>query len=81
MWPQISKEISKLQQEPPQQANQTSQAASLQAKDEEFAEIVEEIIAHWEEVSILSQMHLWQVEEMKAQSREKWCLSALVEQQ
>ena len=53
-----------------QQANKTGQAASLQAKDQEFAEVMEQEIAHQAQVSVLCQMHQWQVEEMKAQSRE-----------
>ena len=36
-------------------------------------------MTHQEQVSVLSQMHLQQVEEVKAQSQEIRCLLALVE--
>ena len=39
---QIAAEISKLQEEPTQQAKQADQVASLQAKDQQLAEIMEE---------------------------------------
>ena len=38
-------------------------------------------MTHHKQVSVLSHMHLQQVEEVKAQSQEIQCLSALVEQQ
>ena len=65
-WCSHVKKIIKLQKEPAQQANQTGQAASLQAKKQDCAEIMEEEMSHWDQVSILSQMLLWQVKEMKA---------------
>ena len=55
--------------------------ASLHEKDQQLAEIMEEEMTHWEHVSVLSQMHLQQVEEVKAQSQEIWHLLALMEQQ
>ena len=75
---QIATEMSKLQEEPTQQANQV---ANLQEKDQELAKIMEEEKANWKQVSVLSCMYLQQVEEVKAQSREILCLSALVEKQ
>ena len=78
---QISDEISKLQEEPAQQANQADQVANLQEKDQQLAEVMEKEMTHWEKVSVLSQMDIQQVEEVKAKSQENWYLSALVEQQ
>ena len=40
---------------------------------------MEEEMVHQAQMSVLSQMHLWQVEEMKDQSQEIRCLLALVE--
>ena len=45
MWAQIVAEMSKLQ-EPTQQADQMNQAASLQERDQQLAEIMEEEMAH-----------------------------------
>ena len=42
---------------------------------------MEEEMPYQEQVSVLSQMHLQQVEEVKAQSQEIRCLLALVEKQ
>ena len=72
--------MSKLQEEPTQQANQTNQVASLQDKDQQLAEILEEM-THQEQVSVFSQIYLQQVEEVKAQSQEIWHLLTLVKQQ
>ena len=58
MWVQIAAEMSKLQEKPIQQANQTNQVVSLQEKDQQFTEIMEEEIAHWDQVSVLSSRHL-----------------------
>ena len=81
VWAQISTEMSRLQEEPTQQATQTNQVPSLQDNDQELAEIIEEKMAHKEQVSVLSQIHLQQAEEVKAQSQEIWHLLALVEKQ
>ena len=81
MWAQIAPKMSKLQEKHVQQANQADQAACLQGKDQQLAEIKEEEMTHQEQVSVLSQMHLQQMEEVKVQSQEIWHLSALVEQQ
>ena len=79
MWVQIATEMSKLQEKPMQQANQTDQVDNLQMKDQELAETIEEEMTHQEQVSVLSWMHLQQVEEVKAQSQEIWCWLPLVE--
>ena len=81
MWAQIAANMSRSQEEPPQQADQTNQAASLQERDQQLAEIMEEEMTHQEQVSVLSWMHLQQAEEVKAWSQEIQYLSALVEQQ
>ena len=52
--------------------------ASLQERDQQLAEIMEEEMTHQEQVSVLSWMQLQQVEEVKAQSQEIWHLSVLV---
>ena len=46
-----------------------------------LAEIVEEEMAHWTQVSVLSHLHLRQAEEIKAQSDEIKRLSTLLERQ
>ena len=45
MWAKITAEMSKLQ-EPAQQAKLADQAASLQAKDQQFAETMEEMMTY-----------------------------------
>ena len=73
MWAQISHEMSKLQEEPAQQAMLVDQVANLQdlqAQDHQLAEIIEEDMTYREQVSVLSCMHLQQAEEVKAQSQE-----------
>ena len=69
MWAQIAQEMSKVQEEPTQQAELEDQAANLQAQDQWLAEIMEEEIKHCEQVSVLSCMHLQQVEEVKTQNK------------
>ena len=81
MLAQIVAEMSKLQEEPTQQAELEDQAANLQAQDQQHTDIMEEEMSHHEQVSVLSCMHPQQVEEVKAQSQEIHNLSALVEQQ
>ena len=46
------------------------QAQALKGQEELLAEIVEEEMAHWMQVSVLSHLHLQQAEEIKAQSDE-----------
>ena len=46
-----------------------------------LAEIVEEEMAHWTQVSVLSHLHFHQAEEIKAQSKEIKRLSTLLERQ
>ena len=43
--------------------------------------MIEEEMAHWTLVSVLSQLHLHQAEEIKSQSNEIRCLSTLLEKQ
>ena len=81
MWEQIAHEMSKLQKEPAQQDEIEDQAANLWAQEQQLAEIMEEEMTHCEQVSVLSHMHLQQVEEVKVQSQEIHCLLALVEEQ
>ena len=46
MWAQIVAEICKLQEELTLQANKADQVTSLQAKDEQLAELMEEEMTH-----------------------------------
>ena len=80
MWAQIAAEMSKLQEDPTQQAEPVNEAAHLQAQDQDIAEIMEEEMTHHEEVSVLSCMHLQQAEEVNPQSQEICHFLALVEQ-
>ena len=64
-----------------QQADKTNQVASPQERDQQLAEIIEEEMTHQEQVSVLSQMHLQHVEEVKVQSQEIWHLLVLGEKQ
>ena len=81
MWAQIAAEISKLQEEPTQQAEKVEQVSNLQAQDHQLAEIMEEEMTHCRQMSVFFQMPLQQAEEVNAQSQEIQCLLALVEQQ
>ena len=59
-------------------------SAEVQAhkgQEELLAEIVEEEMAHWTQVSVLSHLHLQQAEEIRAQSNEIKRLSTLLEKQ
>ena len=59
----------------------SAEAQALKGQEELLAEIVEEEIAHWMQVSVLSHLHLQQAEEIKAQSDEIKRLSTLLERQ
>ena len=63
---QIAAEMSKLQKEPAQLANQIDLVVSLHVKDQELAEIIDEEMTHWEQMSLLSWTHIQQVEEVHA---------------
>ena len=54
MQAKIAAEMCKLHEDPVQQADQTSQVTSLWEKDQKLAEIMEEEMTHWEQVSVLS---------------------------
>ena len=61
--------MSKLQEEPTQQAKLVYQVANLQdlqVQDQQLAEIMEEEMTNGEQVSVLLHMHLQQAEEVKA---------------
>ena len=59
----------------------SAEAQALKGQEELLAEIVEEKMAHWTQVSVLSHLHLRQAEEIKAQSDEIKRLSTLLERQ
>ena len=81
MWAQIAHAMSRIEEEPTSQVEPNNQTAQLQEQEKQLAEIMEEEMAHQEQVSVLSQMHLQQAEEVSAQSQEIRCLSALVKKQ
>ena len=58
-----------------------AEAQAHQDKEGLLAEIVEEEMAHQTQVLVLSHLHLWQAEEIKAQSKEIKQLSTLLERQ
>ena len=80
MQAQIANAMSRIEEEPTVRAEPDDQAAQL-LQDQELAKILEEEMTHREQVSVLSHMHLQQVEEVKAQSQEIRRLSALVKHQ
>ena len=59
----------------------SAEAQALKGQEDLLAEIVGEEIAYWTQVLVLSHLHLWQVEEIKAQSKEIKRLSTLLERQ
>ena len=59
----------------------SAEAQALKGQEELLAEIVEEEMAHQTQVSVLLHLHLWQAEEIKAQSDEIKRLSTLLERQ
>ena len=59
----------------------SAEAQALKGQEELLAEIVEEKMAHWTQVSVLLHLHLRQAEEIKAQSDEIKRLSTLLERQ
>ena len=59
----------------------SAEAQALQGKEAMLADIIEEEVAHWTQVSILSHLHLQQTKEIKSQSNEIRCLSTLLEKQ
>ena len=48
----------------------SAEAQALKGQEELLAEIVEEEMAHWTQVSVLLHLHLRQAEEIRAQSDE-----------
>ena len=81
MWAQIANAKSQIKEEPAARAEADNQVAQLIEQDQQLAKILEEEMTHREQVSVLSCMHLQQVEEVKSQSQEIRRLLALVEQQ
>ena len=63
MWAQIAHAMSRLEEEPPVQAEPDDQAAQLQQQDQQLAQIMEEEMTHQEQVSVLSCMHLQYADE------------------
>ena len=80
MSAQISKQPNKLQQWPKQQPPQATQAANFKLGARSLQRLLKRR-RHTTHVSILSQMQCQQLEEIRPQSQEFWCLSALVEKQ
>ena len=59
----------------------SAEAQVLQGQEALLADIIEEEMAHQTQVSVLSQLHLQQAEEIKSQSKEIRPLSTLLEKQ
>ena len=59
----------------------SAEAQALQGQEALLADIIEEEMAHQAQVSVLSQLHLQQAEEIKSQSEEIRHLSTLLEKQ
>ena len=59
----------------------STETQALKGQEELLVEIVEEEMAHWTMVSVLSHLHLRQAEEIQAQSDEIKRLSTLLKQQ
>ena len=59
----------------------SAKAQALQEKEALLANIIEEEMAHWTQVSVLSHLHLQQAKEIKSQSDEIRHLSTLLEKQ
>ena len=59
----------------------SAEAQALQGQEALLADIIEEEMAHQTQVSVLSQLHLQQAEEIKTQSEEIRQLSTLLEKQ
>ena len=59
----------------------SAEAQALQGQEALLADIIEEEMAHWTQVLVLSQLHLQQAEEIKPQSEEIRWLSTLLEKQ
>ena len=67
MQSQIADAMSQIEEEPAARAEPDNQAAHLIQQDQQLAEILEDEMTHREQVSVLSCMHLQQVEEVKSQ--------------
>ena len=59
----------------------SAEAQALQGEEALLADIIEEEMAHQTQVSVLSQLHIQQAEEIKSQSEEIRHLSTLLEKQ
>ena len=59
----------------------SAEAQALQDKEALLANIIEEEVAHWTQVMVLSHLHLQQAKEIKSQSKEIRHLSTLLEKQ
>ena len=70
-----------LAQRRPSLHQDSAEAQALQGKEALLADIIEEEMAHWTQVSVLSHLHLQQAEEIKSQSDEIRHLSTLLKQQ
>ena len=57
----------------------SAEAQALQGKEALLADIIEEEMAHWTQILVLSHLHLQQAKEIKSQSDEIRHLSTLLE--
>ena len=74
LWEELAQRRASLLQD-------SAEAQALKGQEELLAKIVEEEMAHWMQVSVLSHLHLRQVEKIKAQSDEIKRLSTVLEKQ
>ena len=70
-----------LAQRRPSLHHDSTEAQALQGREALLANIIEEEMAHWTQVSVLSHLHLQQAKEIKSQSNEIRHLSTLLEKQ
>ena len=68
-----------LVQRRPSLHHDSAEAQALQAQEALLADIIEQVMAHRTQVSVLSHLHLQQAEEIKSQSEEIRHLSTLLE--
>ena len=74
LWEELAQRRASLLQD-------SAEAEALKGQEALLAEVVEEEMAHWTQVSVLLHLYPWQAEEIKAQSKEIQRLSTLLVRQ
>ena len=80
-WGTTSQELRGYKKNLPKGEHHSFKIQTLKGQEKLLAEIIEEEMAHWTQVSVLLHLHLQQAEEIKAQSDEIKRLSTLLERQ